>query len=222
MAGASASSIMSEPPPRREAAAFRPTPPLVIGLLGGVAAGKSTVARLFGTRGLAVVDADAEARAVTDLPEVRSALRQRFGARIFDGAGALDRARLADLVFADPAARRDLEAITHPRIRAALEAQIETARRAGTSVVLDVPLLLEHGLIERCDLCVFVESAPEVRSGRALGRGWSDDEISRREANQASLAMKRTRAAFIIRNDGSLEDTERQIAELLHQLGSPH
>lgn len=213
---------MSEPPPRSEAAAFRPTPPLVIGLLGGVAAGKSTVARLFGERGLVVVDADAEARAVAELPEVRAAVRARFGAGVFDAAGALDRARLAEVVFADPAARRDLEAITHPRIRAALEARIETALRAGASVVLDVPLLLEHGLIERCDLCAFVESAPEVRARRAAGRGWSENEIARREAHQASLAVKRARAASIIRNDGSLEDTDRQIDELLRQLGSQH
>ena len=201
-------------------APFRPAPPLVIGLLGGVASGKSTVARLFGEHGLEVVDADAEARRVVEEPAVREAISARFGAPMFRDDGTLDRAALADRVFRDPDARRDLEALTHPRIRATLLAQIETALAAGTSVVLDVPLLLENGLIERCDFCVFVDSSDASRAARAQQRGWAPGEITRREANQESMTVKKNRCRYTIANDGSLARTVQQIADLLRRLSA--
>lgn len=209
---------MSSPNENPSRTPFRPVPPLVIGLLGGVASGKSTVARIFGEHGLEVVDADAEARRAVADPEVLAALRARFGDGIFDAAGALDRAALARQVFSEPAARRDLEAITHPPIRAALLAQIEKALAEGTSCVLDVPLLIENGLIERCDLCVFVDTNDEARRARAAARGWEDGEIARREANQASMNVKKNHCRYTIENDGSLARTVQQVADLLRGL----
>ncbi len=203
----------ASPPP------FRPSPPLVIGLVGGIASGKSTVATIFSTHGLAVVDADREARQVVEQPAVRAGLRARFGAEIFAADGSLDRAALAQRVFGDDAARRDLEALTHPPVRAALEAQIERALGAGTSVVLDVPLLLEGGLIERCDVCVFVDASDAARAERAAARGWDPGELARREASQESLTVKKTRCPYTITTNGTLEDTRREVDELLRTLG---
>ena len=192
--------------------------PLVIGLLGGIAAGKSTVATLFAEHGFAVVDADREAREAVLDPAIAQRLRQRFGAAIFDPSGALDRARMARLVFDDPAARQDLQAITHPAIRRAIVAAMDSARAAGQDVVLDVPLLLEGGLIEACDHAVFIEASLAQRRNRARGRGWADDELERREGHQASLDAKRARCAHTVRNDGDLEATRAQVLAIVSDL----
>ena len=197
----------------------RPSPTLVIGLVGGVASGKSSVAHLFEKRGWKVLDADEEARKTVQSPEVLARITAKFGTGILHADGSLDRQRLADLVFADASRRRVLEAITHPAIRASLEAGLAKARAEGTSVVLDVPLLLEAGLVERCDLCVFVEASPTNRLSRAEARGWDEGELARRETHQLSLSMKKNRCAYTIRNDGPIESTDQQVAELLRNLG---
>lgn len=192
--------------------------PIVIGLVGGIASGKSTVAGMFGARGFTVLDADAEARRVTDDPAVARAIAERLGPAAAPG-GRVDRAALARIVFGDPAARAALEAIVHPRVRARLLQRLDEARASGSPVVLDVPLLLEGGLIERCDTCVFVDAAPEVRQARARGRGWDVGELARRERAQADLAVKQARCPHRIRTDGPLEDVHRQVEELLGRLG---
>ena len=151
--------------------------PLVIGLLGGVAAGKSWIATALGDQGFRVIDADSEAREVVRDPAILAAIGERFGAELVrDG---LDRTALAELVFDDPLARKELEEITHPAIRGRILDRLAAARAAGASVVLDVPLLLEGGLIEECDESVFVEVAQEIRQriynvtvGSPLMRHW--------------------------------------------------
>ena len=194
---------------------FEPQPPVVIGIVGGIAAGKSTVAALFAAAGLEHVDADGIARALVDEPAIRTALRARFGAAVERDDGSLDRAALARLVFADAAARRDLESITHPQIRARILAQIEAAKAAGRSVLLDAPLLLEGPLHAHCDAVVFVDASDAVRRRRALARGWSEAEWQRREQNQLGLGLKRARANASIRNDADLDATRRAVEELL-------
>jgi len=199
----------------------RPEPaprPLVIGLLGGVAAGKSTVASMFAERGFTVLDADQEARRVTEDPAVVRAIGDRLGPGLAIG-GRVDRAALAALVFADAQARRTLEGIVHPLVRERLEAGLDAALAQGRSVVLDVPLLLEGGLIARCDTCVFVAASEAVRRARARARGWDDAELARREAAQADLAVKRARCPHTISSDGSLEDVRGQVDALLRRLG---
>ncbi len=203
------------PLPRRP---FRPDPPVVIGLLGGVAAGKSAVAAAFADRGLRHIDADAIARTVTADAGVAREVAAALGPTAVDAAGRLDRAAVAARVFADPAARRQLEAITHPRIRREILAAVAAARAAGQSVLLDVPLLLEGGLIAECDHAVFVAASDATRAARAASRGWAPDERSRREAAQATLADKRARADFVIDNDGPLDATRRQVDDLLDRL----
>lgn len=199
---------------------FRPATPVVIGILGGVAAGKSTVARLFAAHGLRHLDADAVAREVSAESAALDAIAARFpGVVVADGQGRrLDRARLAQVVFADPAARKDLEAVIHPRVRARLLAELATARAAGDSVLLDVPLLLENGLIDACDHVVFVQASAATRARRAAERGWSADELARREKAQASLDTKVARAQHRVDNDGDLAATSAQVAAVLDRL----
>lgn len=199
---------------------FRPARPVVIGILGGVAAGKSTVARLFAAHGLRHLDADAVAREVGAEPAVLDLVAARFpGAVVTEhGRRRLDRNHLAEVVFADPAARRDLEAVLHPRVRARLLADLAAARAAGDSVLLDVPLLLENGLIDQCDHVVFVQASPATRARRAAERGWSAGELARREAAQASLEAKVARARHHVDNDGDLAATSAQVVALLDRL----
>jgi dephospho-CoA kinase len=208
----------SRPEPPATPTPFRPGTPVVIGLLGGIAAGKSTVAAAFAAHGLCHVDADRHSRAAVEDPALQAELRAAFGAEILDAGGRLDRARLAARVFADAAARRRLEAITHPPIRKAITAELDAALARGQSVLLDAPLLLEGGLIDRCDVVVFVHADPASRAVRARARGWTDAELERREAAQAPLPQKRARAAFAIDNDGPLDATRRQVDDLLRRL----
>ena len=205
-------------PDRDPEARFRPTPPVVLGLLGGIASGKSTVAALFARRGLVHVDADQVAREVCEEPAVLAAVRAALGPESLGPDGRMDRAAVARMVFADPALRHRLEAVTHPPVRQRILARLTEARAQGDSVLLDVPLLLEGGLVDHCDAAVFVATDREERLRRAAARGWAPDELDRRERAQAPLAEKQARARFTVDNGGSLAATEAQVDAVLAQL----
>jgi dephospho-CoA kinase len=190
---------------------------LVIGLLGGVGSGKSTLAGLLARRGLAVLDADAEARAVLEQPAIRGALAARFGEAILQPDGRVDRAALARLAFADARATADLNAIVHPPVRERLLAALETAR--PRHVVLDVPLLLESPLADLVTTWVYLDAPDAVREHRIAPRRWPAGERARREAAQPGLADKRLRADYVLENFGSIGDLERQVDALLRRLG---
>lgn len=198
--------------------------PLVIGVLGGIASGKSLVARLLAGSGGAVVDADAAAREVLGSPELRERIREHFGPAALRPDGTPDREVLARRVFADPEARARLESWIHPPVRARIHALVREARGAGrTPIVLDVPLLLEndaeHHLAELCDALVFVDSDPGERDRRAQAqRGWPEGEVLRREAAQTPLSEKRARAHHVIHNRGDLEQLERSVRDVLAAL----
>jgi dephospho-CoA kinase len=202
--------------PRDPRAPFRPRPPVVIGIIGGIAAGKSAVAAAFAERGLHRIDADAEARAITAEPSVLAELAREFGPELVV-AGHLDRAALARVVFADPSARGRLEAVLHPRIRARILAELAAARQRGQSALLDAPLLLEGGLVQWCDQVVFVDAPLAVRQARAAGRGWPPDELARREAAQLSLADKQARATATLDNSRDLAHVAAQVDKLLQR-----
>ncbi len=214
---------MPTPPP---ASPDLPRPPqsgpLVIGLLGGIAAGKSTVAGLFAEQGLQVIDADAKAKEVVRDPGVAAQLQARFGAEIFDAQGELRRQALAAKVFQDRSARQDLEDITHPAIRKLILADLVQAKAQAKVkdqwVLLDVPLLLEGGLIRECHACVFVQVDQGIREARALQRGWDPQELGRREASQAPLAEKRRHCQFQVQNSGDLDQSRLQAREILAAL----
>lgn len=179
----------------------------MIGLLGGIASGKSRVAALLAEAGAVVLDADVEARAALAEPDVVAQLRERHGDAILGVDGAIDRARLARATFGHPEHLAHLEQLLHPRVRERLERRLddELARRAAPAIVLDVPLLLETApFAQRCDLLLFIESpAPERRRRTVARRGWDEDELARRERHQLAPEEKRRRADVVLRNDGT-------------------
>lgn len=185
----------------------------IIGLLGGVASGKSTVANLLRDAGWLVLDADRLARQVVAEPAVARALAARFGSDLFDDEGTLDRALLARRAFAAPDATADLNAIVHPAVRSRLASRLDLADTRN--VALDVPLLLESPLAERVDTWVFVAADEADRERRALARDWQPGERSRREDLQADLAEKRAAADHVLENNGTIDDLGAQVDALL-------
>lgn len=194
---------------------------VVIGVLGGIASGKSAVARLLaGARGV-VLDADELAQEALDSAPVLARLRAAFGRGVLDRGGRADREALAELVFGDPEAKRLLESWIHPLVRERIVAGLAEARAAGRApVVLDVPLLLEndheHGLASSCDFLVFVAAGAAERERRAVAtRKWRPGEVARREVAQVPPVQKRARARYVIDNDGSLSELESAVRRVL-------
>ncbi|PYG02131.1 dephospho-CoA kinase [Georgenia satyanarayanai] len=191
---------------------------LRLGLTGGIGAGKSTVARELERLGAVVVDADAVAREVVapGTPGL-AAVAAEFGEEVLAPDGALDRAALGRVVFADPAARARLEEVTHPLIA------VETARRVadlppGTVVVHDVPLIVERGLADRYDLVAVVGADEDVRLERLVrDRGMSRQDALARIAAQATDAERREVADVWLDNSGSPEDLLEQVRRLWHE-----
>jgi len=189
---------------------------LVIGLVGGIASGKSTVAGLWAQETKAVhVDADAIARRVLGKPDVLKALRRRLPGIL--RKGKIDREMLAAKVFEDPAALKALEEVTHPRIRAAIVAAIRRAR--ANHVLLDAALLQETGADALCDAVVYVACPARTRRARARRtRGWTDAHHRAREARQWSCRRKRARADFAVDNADGPGRTRDEVRKLIARL----
>jgi dephospho-CoA kinase len=191
-------------------------PPLRVGLTGNIGSGKSTVAALLAERGAAVIDADALARRATEDPVILRRIGETFGEGVERG-GALDRAALARRVFGDDEARRALEAIVHPWVRAAAAAEEADllARRAPEVVVHDVPLLFEGGLERGFDVTVVVTAPLATRVERSSRRsGLSAEAVRARDAAQMPLEEKARRATYVVDNTGSHDDLTRAVASL--------
>jgi dephospho-CoA kinase len=198
----------------------------VIGISGGIAAGKSAAAgALAGPDGL-IIAADAIAHEVLESPEVTQHIAQHFGPSALGADGRPDRAALASAVFADPAKREQLEGWIHPAVRARISALLSRARaEAIPVVVLDVPLLFEndadHHLVDVCDALVFVDAPASVREARAMrDRGWAAGEVARREAAQLPLEDKRAASHFVLSNDGDLNTLKLEADRVLETLQS--
>ena len=187
---------------------------LRIGLTGGIGSGKSTVARRLATLGALVVDTDALAHALTAPGGAAiAAIAQAFGADMIAADGAMDRAKMRALVFADPTQRQRLEAILHPMIASATRAQASRAG-AGQAVVFDVPLLAESGTWRaRVDRVLVVDTSKATQVARVVQRsGWTADAVERAIAQQATRAQRRAIADAVIVNDGlSLAQLEAQV-----------
>lgn len=186
-----------------------------IGLTGGIACGKSTVAAMLVRRGAILIDADQIAREVV-LPGAPAlgAVAERFGESVLNDDGSLNRKALGEIVFKEEAARKDLEAILHPRIRATMKARMEEANRLTPDklVVVDVPLLFESKLEFMFEETLLVYIPRELQLVRLMERdGISAEQAERRLAAQMPIDDKRALADAVIDNSGTLEQTERQI-----------
>lgn len=190
-----------------------------VGLSGGVGSGKSTVARLLAERGAVVVDADAIAHEVVEpgTPGL-AAIVERFGAGVVQD-GRLDRPALAGIVFQDVAARRDLEAITHPLIRSRID-DLVAAAPPGAVIVNDTPLLVEGGKRDGLDVVVIVLASEATRIARLAGRGMAEADARARMAAQATDEQRRAFADVLIDNDGTLDELTAQVDALWTRLTS--
>jgi len=190
---------------------------LKVALTGGIATGKSYVARRLCEAGVPVVDADVLSReaVATGTPGL-AAVVDRFGRDVLTAEGVLDRTRLGDIVFRDDAARRDLEALVHPAVRRGIEAFFAGLPPAINLAVADIPLLYESRRERQFDKVIVVACAPGTQIDRVMVRdGLARDEAARRVAAQLPIEEKARRADVVIHTDASFAETDAQVAAFL-------
>lgn len=195
---------------------------ITIGLIGGVASGKSAVARLLADRGAAVIDADAAGHRVLREPWVKEQLVARWGPGILDAEGEINRKAVAKIVFApgNEDERLFLNSVMHPRIGAQLAIELSRSRKSGVpAAVLDAALLLEADWNHLCHEIIFVDAPLEQRLARARARGWDEAELARRESTQLPLDQKKERATICLPNDGSHAELAARVGALADQWG---
>lgn len=189
----------------------------VIGLTGGIASGKTSVASLLERLGVAVVDADRLAREIVEPgEEALSEIVEAFGERVLNSNGTLNRAALAEIVFSDQAARRTLEAITHPAIRRRAEERLARLKEAGVETAFYVaPLLFEAGIISRVNEVWVVYLDRETQLKRLMARdGLGREAALARIASQMPMEEKKRLGRIVIDNSGSEEELEAQVLRL--------
>ena len=192
----------------------------IIGIAGGIGAGKSHVARLFEQLGCCRVDSDEMVRAAYTHPEVKAAVLERFGENAFDAAGNVDRKALAKTVFTDADARRFLEKLLHPIANKARVELMHAAARDERVVAFawDSPLLFEAGLDRFCDVTVFVDCPRADRLARVAERGWDAAELDRREKAQLPLDKKAALAQYRLANAASDPATRGRVEPILQAI----
>ncbi len=197
---------------------------VVIGIIGGVACGKSFVADQFRSLGAEVIDVDRIGHEVLRESAVRAALVQRWGDDVLDADGEISRSAVGQRVFAGNSDGRGnlefLEGLVHPKIGQRICTRIEALSRdhPGQPVVVDAALLIEANWGRFCDKIVFIEVSREQRLARAKQRGWSETEFSQREAAQENLDLKRKQADWVMDNSGSAEHTFAEVQQFWRTL----
>lgn len=193
----------------------------VIGLTGGPGSGKTAVAKLFEELGCAVIDADHLSHEALKTDAVKQAVRSRWGDTLFGSDGQIVRSKLGQIVFADPNALRQLEAVIHPLVHHA-RAQARERHQANPNVVgiiEDCPLLLENGLDQGCDAVVFIDTPDETRLQRVrINRGWDEAELRKRDLQQMPLDNKRESADYVIHNDRDFALLQAQVRCVLQTI----
>jgi len=198
-----------------------PTEKPLIGIIGGIASGKSTVAAEFEKLGCAVIDADVIVHELLREDRVRNEVVQLFGPGVLNARGELDRKRLATIVFADTRQLSALNKVVHPRVLQRTEELIAQYNKDShtKAIVLDMPLLVEVGWADRCDRVIFVECDRRRRVERARTKGLMDDrEMEIRENSQISLDKKAGLADDIVDNNSDFSTLVRQIKEIFSEI----
>lgn len=200
---------------------------LLLGLVGGIASGKTLVAGCFRDLGAVVLNADEAGHQVLRDAEVIAVLNNRWGESILDSNGQISRPAVAKIVFApgNIAEKAFLESVTHPRIQINLEqqlAELQSQPSPPPLAVLDAALLFEAGWDAICDFVVFVDCPRYLRLKRALSRGWSAEQFAARETAQMAIDDKRARSDFVLDNSQSPENTAGQVQALWQQLLAKH
>lgn len=182
----------------------------VVGLTGGIGSGKSLAAQFFSQLGALVIDADQLARSAIERgSEGFDEVLLRFGDTVLKN-GDIDRVALGQIVFENPEAKKDLEEIIHPRIRAEFEEAVASLN-PGQIMVYEIPLLVETNAADRFDFVITVESDAELRKQRLRARGMFHSDIEKRMASQATEEQRRAIADCVLTNDGSEDDLLRQV-----------
>ena len=182
----------------------------VVGLTGGIGSGKSLAAQFFSQLGALVIDADQLARSVIERgSEGFDEVLLRFGDTVLKN-GDIDRVALGQIVFENPQAKKDLEEIIHPRIRAEFEEAVASLN-PGQIMVYEIPLLVETNAADRFDFVITVESDAELRKQRLRARGMFHTDIEKRMASQATEEQRRAIADCVLTNDGSEDELLRQV-----------
>jgi dephospho-CoA kinase len=200
----------------------------VIGLVGGIGAGKSRVAEELARRGAFILDADAVGHALLDQTPAREEVLKRFGPSIagpLSDGSHIDRSALGRVVFGDRHALRDLEAILHPRMRRTFERAVARAQRRGEAkaIVLDAAVLFEAGWSDLCDMVAFIDAPREQRLARLTAtRGWEETTLSAREQVQLPLEEKRRRADLVLSNETGTDQLAGEVDRLWAELDRRH
>jgi len=182
----------------------------VVGLTGGIGSGKSLAAQFFSQLGALVIDADQLARSAIERgSDGFDEVLLRFGDTVLKN-GDIDRVALGQIVFENPEAKKDLEEIIHPRIRAEFEEAVASLN-PGQIMVYEIPLLVETNAADRFDFIITVESNAELRKQRLRARGMFHSDIEKRMASQATQEQRRAIADCVLTNDGSEDDLLRQV-----------
>jgi dephospho-CoA kinase len=193
----------------------------VIGIVGGIGSGKSFVADLFGELGCRVINADELVTQVYQDPEVLRTIAQWWGAEVLTPAGQANRPAIAARVFSEAAERRRLEGLIHPRVSQLRDRLMQESPGDILGFVWDAPLLFEAALDRQCDAIVFVEASESHRLQRVAARGWTAEELSRREKSQLPLDKKRALSHYVVENTADAAFARRQVEEVLSRILRP-
>ncbi len=188
----------------------------VLGITGGIASGKSTIAEILRSLGANVIDADKICHQLINTRDIAQKITKKWGNRIQNEYGEIERQVLAKIVFSDKKEIIALNEIIHPEVIKRIRCKIDKLKSEAKTkaIVLDAALLVESKLIEVCDIIIFVDTKSDTRKRRAMvGRMWSSDEIDKRENYQGFLREKREIADIIINNDQSKADTVNQVKD---------
>jgi len=195
----------------------------IIGILGGIGSGKSSVVRQVTEFQLQIIDADRIGHELLGDDDVLRELHSNFDSSVFDSAGYVIRPKLAEFVFGETAkhqsALQSLNQILHPAIRRETAIQIKQASEDADAIIIDAALLLEAGWADPCDVLVYIDTPENERIARVqANRNWSADELRKREQAQLPLDEKRAQSDYVIDNSGSIANAAQQMTEILRQI----